>query len=73
MTAILCGTVTLMPAYPSSLKRRSAAGMSAGSTSNFSYVPAKPRDAMLAACILGESEWATGCPMTANFFMARPV
>src|SRR6266545_5977378 len=67
-TASLCGTVTL-PAPPvaaciASTARNASGGT--GGTRKATYTASNPSARQAALCIAGESEWATGSPMTVN-------
>ena len=74
-TAALCGMVTDSPRMPAARIASSAAAASPGATSKAKerQRPARPRAAKALACSSGESEWATGLPITPTIVTSGPA
>src|SRR5437870_11350582 len=64
-TASLCGTVTF-PAPPTAARAASTVVSSGADVRSATYTASRPRTRIAAFCIEGESEWATGSPITAS-------
>src|SRR5256884_247835 len=63
--ASLCGTVTF-PAPPTAARAASTVVSSGADVRSATYTASRPRTRIAAFCIEGESEWATGSPITAS-------
>src|SRR6266853_1493913 len=63
--ASLCGTVTF-PAPPTAARAASTVVSSCADVRSAMYTASSPRTRIAAFCIDGESEWATGSPITAS-------
>src|SRR6059036_3175243 len=63
--ASLCGTVTF-PAPPTAARAASMVVSSGADVRSATYTASRPRTRIAAFCIEGESEWATGSPITAS-------
>ena len=68
-TSSLCGVVTESPRNPRTRIASSAAPAVPGATSKATYTQSKPADRKAALWIAGDSEWATGEPITAATFI----
>src|SRR5437899_10509361 len=60
-----CGTVTF-PAPPTAARAASTVVSSGADVRSATYTASRPRTRIAAFCIEGESEWATGSPITAS-------
>src|SRR5438094_2929359 len=63
--ASLCGTVTF-PAAPTAASAPNNAGRAAAGAPSATYTASRPRARIAALCMTGDSEWATGSPITAS-------
>ncbi len=63
-TSSLYGAVTFAPANPNATRPRSASSSSSGSTCSGTYAQSRPRAANAAFCMRGESDAATGFPIS---------
>src|SRR6266446_2135433 len=63
--ASLCGTVTF-PAPPTAASAASTVTSAGVGVRNATYTASSPRTPIAALCMEGESEWATGSPITAS-------
>src|SRR2546427_3320899 len=63
--ASLCGTVTF-PAPPTPASAASTVASSGAGVRSATYTASRPRTRIAALCMEGESEWATGSPITAS-------